>query len=396
MLPSTRIPSLLVLWAGALLCCPIPGHSQSPSVLSLLPAEEDVLDVGDERTGALSASDYRSPTDAYLDAWELNGQAGASVTVDLRSDDFDAMLWVVGPGLGETLHDDDGGGGCHSRITFTFLDSGTFRVIVGSVTPGATGTYTLRTATRAEPAPSHGCGEPNPAQLAELPTEDRTLSMGSIGTGSFDFVTPSLEGRPVEAWTLHATAGEPLSIVLEADAFDSYLYLLGPGIEGALADDDGAGDLNSRIELTPSSDGPFTVVASALSDGATGAYTLRVEEPVDLATLETVGSVRVGETIEGVLGTSDPIVADGRYGQVWALEGDAGTRVTIELISDAFDAFLYVAGPGLSEVLTDDDGAGDLNSRISFTLPESGRYRVIVSALDADVNGSFTLGVTTR
>jgi hypothetical protein len=70
--------------------------------------------------------------------------------------------------------------------------------------------------------------------------------------------------------------------------------------------------------------------------------------------------------------------------------------VTIDLLSDELDAYLYLVGPGLTELLSDDDGGGEPNSRITHTLTESGTCRVIVSALSSDATGAFTLEVTAR
>ena len=102
-----------------------------------------MLQVGGEQTGTLSSADHISTSDAYLDAWELTAPVGSSVTIDLRSDAFDSYLYVVGPGLGETLMDDDSGGACHARINFTILENGPYRVVASSMSPRATGTYTL-------------------------------------------------------------------------------------------------------------------------------------------------------------------------------------------------------------------------------------------------------------
>lgn len=368
--------------------------AQSPSVLSLLPVEPGVLQVGAEQTGTLSASDHISTSDAYLDAWELTGQVGASVTVDLRSDTFDAYLYVVGPGLGETLFDDDSAGACHARIQFTILESGPYRVVASSVGPRSTGPYTLSAHDVAPPALGYGCGEPNPAELTRLPTDGRELMLGQTGSGSLDLLSATSEGRPAEAWSLRVIPGETLVVIQESDDFDSYLYVLGPDIEGALTDDDGAGELNSRIEFTPGTEGPYTVVASALGEGSTGTYALRVETPRDLATLPVLGSLTPGGEFSGLMAGDEPIVIDGRRGQVWSLEGTAGQRVTIELRSDAFDAFLYVAGPGLADHYSDDDSAGDLNARITLTFPTSGTYRVVASALDAVPTGPYSLVIS--
>lgn len=392
--PSSRPFAVAALVLAGISSSPSAAAAQTSSVLSLIPAEDEPLAMGGEVTGTLSATDLRLPSDAYLDVWELAGDVGGSATVDLRSDDFDVVLYVVGPGLAETLFDDDSGGGCDARLTLTFLEDGPYRVVTTSLAAGITGTYTLRVTERPEPAPEHGCGDPDPSALAQLDTEDRTLRMGSVETGRFDFLTPSAEERPVQAWALQVTPGEPLSITQRSTDFDSHLYVVGPDIRGVASDDDGAGGLDSRVEITPTTDGPYTVVASALGEGPAGSYTLLVEEPLDLATIPSVGTVEVGGTVEGLLGPDDPVVTDGRRGQAWALEGTAGERVTIELVSDAFDAFLYLAGPGLPDALTDDDGAGDLNSRLSITFPQSGEYRVIVSALGGNASGAFTLRVS--
>lgn len=368
------------------------AEAQSRSLFELLDPEGE-LRVGAEVRGALSAADVRAPDDSYLEAWTLEGQAGESVTVDMISDEFDTYLYVVGPGLGETLRDDDSGGACHARITFTFLETGTFSVVASSTTSQQTGPYTLRASDTPGPTAGYSCGGMNPALINDLPTDGRRLALGDVVSGNLTGESPTLdEGRKAEAWLLEGRAGDPVVVILESDAFDAYLYVTGPGLADVLYDDDGAGELNSRLTFTFPVDGDYLVVASQLSGGETGAYTIRVEEPVDLAELPTEGrAVAVGGAVDGVLSTDDPLTADGRHGQAWALEGSAGEIYVIDLISDDFDAFLYFAGPGLSEPLTDDDGAGDLNSRIRVTLPQNGTYRIVASALDGGASGSFQL-----
>jgi hypothetical protein len=362
-----------------------------------VPTDGRALSLGSEDTGALSTADVRAADDSYLEAWELNGRSGQSVTIDLLADAFDPRLYVVGPGLPETLMDDDGGNGCNARLTFTLLETGTFRVIVSSLSARATGTYTIRVSDRPGPPPTHGCGEIDPGSLETLSTEGRTLRMGSVVSGRLGLGSSTVQdGRPAEAWRLEGRAGERISIVLESDDFDSYLYLAGPGLDGVQTDDDSGGELSSLIEATLPADGPYRVIAAALSAGASGAYTLRVDEPVDLATLPTDGRMLdLGQRVEGQLRTSDPVVVEGRRGQVWGLNGVAGQSLVIDLMADDFDAYLYLAGPGLVEPLSDDDGGEGLNSQLSVTLPESGTYRVIVSSL-SEGSGSFTLSVARR
>jgi hypothetical protein len=67
--------------------------------------------------------------------------------------------------------------------------------------------------------------------------------------------------------------------------------------------------------------------------------------------------------------------------------------VKIRLESDAFDGFLYLLGPGLDGVLTDDDGGGDLHAEITLTFPAAGTYRIVVSSVDSSASGEFRLSV---
>ena len=85
-------------------------------------------------------------------------RAGETVRFDLSSEDFDAFLWLTGPGFeGEPLSDDDGGAAgqdCRStsvrtaarctaaRIEVTFPSSGQYVVAVTSL-GGGVGAYTL-------------------------------------------------------------------------------------------------------------------------------------------------------------------------------------------------------------------------------------------------------------
>ena len=137
---TARRVLFLPVMAAAFLTVPfVLLHAQGGgSVLELVTVQGD-LSVGSEVSGALSSSDTRAPDDAYLEVWSIDGVPGESVTFDLIADDFDPYLYVTGPGFGETLRDDDSGGACYARITMTFLEPGTFRVVASSTGSRATG-----------------------------------------------------------------------------------------------------------------------------------------------------------------------------------------------------------------------------------------------------------------
>ena len=396
-LMSTTVRRSAIVGGAVFFCLLVsscsPQLQRGGSVLEPLAVEDD-LTVGVEVSGALSSADTRSTDDSYLDAWTIEGQPGESVTIDLIADDFDPFLYVAGPGFGETLSDDDSGGGCYARITFTYLESGTFRVVASSNSPRATGTYVLRVSDMPGPTAGYACGGMNPVALTELPTEDRTLALGEVYSGSLTGASPTIgDGKKAQAWRLEGRAGESVTVTLESDDFDTYLYIAGPGLGEVLTDDDGAGDLNSLLTVSFPEDASYTVVASSLSGGTTGPYTIRVDEPTDMRDLPTEGrTLTVVEEGYGHLSSSDPVIEEGRRGQAWALEGFEGDTYTIDLISDDFDCYLYVIGPGLSDPMEDDDGAGNLDSRITITFPMDGIYLVIASALSTG-EGPYTIRV---
>jgi hypothetical protein len=102
--------------------------------------------------------------------------------------------------------------------------------------------------------------------------------------------------------------------------------------------------------------------------------------------------VELGQSMAGQLRSDDPVLLDGRRGQLWEFSGVAGERIVIDLTADDFDAYLYFTGPGIAEPLSDDDGGDGLNSRIETALPQTGSYRIITSSL-SDGSGVFTLSV---
>jgi hypothetical protein len=241
-----------------------------------LPRPTGRLTPEQETRGALSAADYMSATDAYLDVWELQGKAGESITIDLKSTDFDAVLYVVGEGLAETLSDDDGGGRCDARVAIRFLEDGVYRVAATTASARTTGVYTIRASANPPAPPEITCGGTDPAAFAALPVAGPLTIGGSVG-GALSTGDATLEaGKYAEAWELTGEAGQTVTIRLESDAYDAYLVVVGPGLASPLTDDDSAGELNSELTVTFPESGVYRVIATSAGTGSTGAYRLTV------------------------------------------------------------------------------------------------------------------------
>jgi hypothetical protein len=71
----------------------------------------------------------------------------------------------------------------------------------------------------------------------------------------------------------------------------------------------------------------------------------------------------------------------------------AGKTYTIDLASDEFDSYLRLENDDAGKLGEDDDGAGNLNSRIVFTPTAAGTYRVVVTTCDPGQAGVYRLTI---
>lgn len=104
-------------------------------------------------------------------------------------------------------------------------------------------------------------------------------------------------------------------------------------------------------------------------------------------------TIAVGETIHGTLRRGDVLSRDRSYVQQWQIAAAHGAVVTIDLVSDSFDAYLIVYGPGLPSDLQDDDSGGNCNARITVRFPQRGVYHIAVTSTEQRQVGPFSLSV---
>lgn len=366
-----------------------------------------------ESEGVLTSAD---PTlfGAPVQAWDLDGRAGQTLTVDLLSPDFDAYLTVLGPGLAEWLTNDDGAGGCDSRVSVTFPESGTFTVVASSV-GGRTGTFRLRTSS-APPAPAAGPCRPSAGASAsgEGVVEDLevtgSLGIGARQAGRLDASAGRYGGRPAQRWSLEGRAGQRLAIEQSSDELDSFVHLQGPGVTTPVYNDDDGESLNSRLCVLLPGTGTYDVVASAISADARGEYALSViADPAEELCPEFIFALglalaglpletpilAIGAEAAGVLDPDSDArhPRDGSVVDVWGVELSAGQSMVADIRSDQFDVFAYLTGPGIAPPLSDDDSAGRCDARLQLVAPESGVYRVVVNTFVAAGAGAYTVRI---
>lgn len=379
-----------------------------------LPTADRMVTVGTTSSGTLGRGDATLPNGAYAQAWRL-AAAGLSVTVDLRSDDFDAYLYMVGPDSLE-ITDDDSGGGCHARIAHRLLPGDEYRIVVSSVSPRTTGDFTLSVAEEPVPPDPSPCDPGLPGEVRDV--LDGLTPVGELRPG--DEIHGALttgdqragdEGPYVQAWELVARAGEEITLDLISDAFDAFLLIVGPDLSMPLMDDDCAGGTNASLAVVLTADSGYRVVATSYAPGEVGTFTLvasrgstqrtldcRARVDAEDANMEALfdgfpdlgpaGTLSLGAELHDTLPGTEGETANAR---AWEFSLQAGETVTVDARSDAFDAFLVISGPGLGEPLRDDDGGGACHARVTFAASASGTYRAVVTSLFSVAGGPFTL-----
>ena len=108
-------------------------------------------------------------------------------------------------------------------------------------------------------------------------------------------------------------------------------------------------------------------------------------------------SSRLLEQVErGALEEGDRVIdEDGSLYDFYPIEGKEGETYTIYLESDEFDAFVALVDSNGNTIEENDDiSQEDSNSRIRVTLPEDGKYNVIVNTYDEEGSGQYVLTVS--
>ncbi len=252
------------------------AQSEDVSILALLPSEGTV-EVGSTIQGVLGNQHYLSTAGPRVVAYELEGNTGDPITIDLISDQFDAYLFMAGPGLDGLVQDDDSGGGCNARIGMFLPENGTYRIVVGALN-AELGAYTLRVDTRAHPIEESDCsGDPELTQaLAGLDPSEDAPEVGSTLSGTLETDDPLLpDGTYARAYRMVLEAGELLVADLTSSAFDAFLALATPDGMVVATDDDGAGACNSRIIHTLEEAGEYFLIVGSVN-GGTGPFGLSV------------------------------------------------------------------------------------------------------------------------
>jgi len=400
-----------------------PGGRSNTSSLAGIPQ----LSMGQTINGALTSSDSLYPDTTYFKYYQFTTAPGRDITLDLSSSDFDPVLIIRGEDLAASIINDDGGPGCASRVSQTFTGRGPYRILVNTTSSPRrqTGRFTLSLKEGSMPVDGTSNSDCHPGNQNNVGIP--VIRVGETLSGSLtsnDSLYP--DKSYFKFYTFTAPSG-PVTIDLSSDDFDPVLIVRGDDLDASIIDDDGGPGCSARVSRTFPSRGPYRILVNttASPERQTGRFSLSITEgtkpvqdhgnrdcqaPQGNAAgggnsgggAESGGggssrSIDVGQSRQGTLTRNDVLLtADSTYAQPWTIQGRAGQTITIDLESDAFDAYLFLRGPGISggRDFQDDDAGGNCHARLTATFPQSGEYEIDVNTADHYATGSFTLSVT--
>jgi serine protease Do len=246
------------------------------------PANLPRIRIGQTINGSLTSSDSLYPDTTYFKFYEFTTTPGRAITIDLSSSDFDPVLIIRGDDLAQSILNDDGGPGCAARVSRTFPGRGPYRILVNTTArpERQTGRFSLSITQGSLPARDDDNARCIPAGAAASTGGERSIDVGQSqqGTLTRNDVLLDSDSTYAQPWTIQGRAGQTITIDLESDAFDAYLFLRGPGISGGrdFQDDDSGGNCQARLTATLPQTGEYQIVVNTADHYATGSFSLSV------------------------------------------------------------------------------------------------------------------------
>jgi len=295
---------------------------------------EPALALGSFLTGVLESGDEEADDGSYIDWYPLAVSSGVRLRVDVSSVDFDTYLIVELPD-GSIMENDDTAG-TNSSVGFSAALDGTARVGIKSFGYGGTGQY-------------------------EVTVVEEEVNFISVG----EAVTTNLAGSTA-IYSFQGFPGQAVEVDLSSFEMDTILTIEDP--DGAYLNNDDYGNATDSHLLYIFGDSGMATI-SVSSYGSRGEYTLSVRESnVRFEVLADGFQLEDGDVISGQIGPRSPEL-DGISYQRFTFYAEQEERIETTLESDSFDSFLRLVDQRGFE-WTDDDSAGNLDSRLIFTVRE--------------------------
>lgn len=218
------------------------------------------------------------------------------------------------------------------------------------------------------------------------------ISYGQTKNGT---INPSGD---TDDYYLNVAAGDIIEIRQNKNnsQIDSYVELYDPDDRLIVSDDDAGGNQNSFLRRTLSIGGRYRIRAKGYPGyPTTGAYGLSVMKVgSEGGSNNSCGgdcegdprTITFGQTLNGTISPNND--RDTYY-----FSGTTGKKISIRMnrSSGSLDSYLELWSPNGVKLIENDDGGGNQNSWIAYTLPSDGTYRISAYSYSNGSSGTYSL-----
>jgi hypothetical protein len=332
----------------------------------------------------VSHPDVNITVDLPAKVYKVKLPAG-KLQLDIMSTAIDPVLVIQDKSGKQLAFDDDGGEGLNSRLQFQAPKEDTYNIVAASLKGAGDFTLTVKVLAAGQPVVGGGGSGSFTLYAAALSGEGNYVLTVKAAAGGKETkfegqvdandpkVTLKVGGKqlplPAKKHQIKLDAGAryQIDLVSKSDGFDPLLIVHDSTNKQLAFDDDGGGFPHSRLQFTPPKAGgaPVPPKGKVLEVGAGG--------------LKLTGSL--SQETKNV---------------IYQVKLDGGKSYVIEMMSpdqQKLDPYIEVRDAAGKKLAEDDDGAGDLNSRLVFRAPENGVYQIVARSFLGVGIGDYTLEV---
>jgi len=243
--------------------------------------KDNVLEVGDKGVNIdskLDGNDGAYGDKTHSKVFLVKLVKDKNYRIDMRSDDFDAYLYLEDAKKNLLAEDDDSGKGntgLDARIMFKAPADGVYRIITTSFEGDSQGNFKLIVVDRDAGKDKKEPGKKDAAlEIGKKPLViDSKLDQNDAAYGD--------NKLHAKLYLVKLVKGKTYQFDMSSDDLDSYLYLEDPGKKLVAEDDDSGGGnsgLDSQFVFTAKEDGVHRLIVTSFGGDETGAFRLTIVE----------------------------------------------------------------------------------------------------------------------
>lgn len=322
---------------------------------------------------------------SYAKQYTFKMKAGHTYTIDLISSDksgkkLDTFLRLENPTGKKLAMDDDGGGFPNARIVYKAIQDGDYKIIATSFEANQTGAFTLKIFD-ADFVDALVSGKADVLKAVRIPVPAVTALLEKLSQVK---ITPHINALIVDVKGLPQPNKE---IVIH---WEKGSQTLKSNMEGvvrfALAK-----EKSRKLSIDLPKDLRALVALTNKDGQSLGLFS---KDDPSIEKVKSAGG-KIAKTIDGTIKKTDPfdIEREKCWRHVHEFKMEKGKTYTLDLSSEEFDAYMRLEHDEKGKIAEDDDGAGNLNSRIVFAADADGIYRIVVTTCDPGQIGTYRLTI---